>query len=135
MSAKSLVPVTGEKYAILIAIEEYHDGHISEVTYAENDANGLAVALRDAGFSPSNLEIMLSASATKTRIESAIRTLCQRLRPQDKLLLFYAGHGFAENGNNFITGHDAILRKSLPSPTSATCWPGGSPVRPPLSAA
>lgn len=109
MTSKSIVPVAGEKYALLVAVEAYHDKRIPTVVYAENDANGLAASIQDVGFPAANIEVMLSASATKTRIESAIRTLCRRLRAEDELLLFYAGHGFAENGHNFITCHDTVL--------------------------
>jgi hypothetical protein len=109
MTKKSVVPVAGEKYALLMAVESYHDKRISKVIYAENDATGLDAAIQDVGFPAANIEVMLSSSATKTRIESAIRTLCRRLHAEDELLLFFAGHGFAENGHNFITCHDTVL--------------------------
>lgn len=109
MTKKSIAPVAGEKYALLVAVETYQDKRISKVIYAENDATELAASIRDVGFPDANIAVMLSAAATKTRIESAIRTLCRRLRPEDELLFFFAGHGFAENGHNFITCHDTVL--------------------------
>jgi len=109
MKTKSVVTVAGEKYALLVAVEAYHDKCISTVIFAENDATDLAASIQDVGFPAANIEVMLSASATKTRIESAIRTLCRRLRAEDELLLFFAGHGFAENGHNSITCHDTVL--------------------------
>ncbi|MCZ7591038.1 MAG: caspase family protein [Kiritimatiellae bacterium] len=109
MKTKSVVPLSGEKYALLVAVEAYHDKRISKVIYAENAATELAASIQEVGFPAANTEVMLSASATKTRIESAVRTLCRRLRPEDELMLFYAGHGFAENGHNFITCHDTVL--------------------------
>ncbi len=98
-----------KKYALIIAVEEYQDSGITDVKYAENDARKLASVIKQHDFSGTNTKLMLSNLATKTRIESTIRTFFRPLEADDYLLVFYAGHGFSENGQNFITCHDTIL--------------------------
>lgn len=98
-----------KRYALIIAVEAYQDSGITGVKYAENDANELASVIKQHGFLDANTKMMLSSSATKTRIESAIRTFFRPLEAEDHLLVFYAGHGFSESGQNFITCYDTIL--------------------------
>lgn len=115
MTTPQVLPPSGEKYALLIAVENYQDASIIPVKYAENDATALASALKGVGFPDANIELLLSSSATKTRIESAIRSLCRRLRKNDEFYFFYAGHGFAENNHNFITCNDTLRRDMCPT--------------------
>jgi len=60
-----------KRLAILIAVENYSDARIPPVQYAEADANGFAASLELAG--PLDKVVLLSASATKTRINSKVR--------------------------------------------------------------
>jgi len=53
-----------------------------------------------------NQQILLNAQATKTRMESYMRRTIGRLRFDDEFVFYYAGHGFSNNGHNFITCHD-----------------------------
>ncbi len=50
--------------------------------------------------------VLLSATATKTTIESKLKTFMRTVNESDQLFFFYAGHGFSENGSNYITCHD-----------------------------
>jgi Caspase domain len=89
------------RVAIVIAIEEYSDGRIPKVRFAEADATAFAAALEIAA--PVDKVVLLSAKATKTSINSKIRQHVKTLTDEDELFLFYAGHGFSKNGYNFIT--------------------------------
>lgn len=107
---------SNDKYAFLIAVEQYHDAAINAVQYAESDAKEFASALASHGYAKEMQTTLLSSSATKTRIESVFRTTCESLRKRDQLLLFYAGHGFSDAGHNYLTCHDTIIAD--PSRTS-----------------
>jgi len=96
-----------KRLAILVAVENYSDTRIPAVQYAEADADGFADALEVA--KPIDKVVLLSAKATKTRINSQVRQHVKALTPEDELFLFYAGHGFSKNGHNFITCHDTDL--------------------------
>lgn len=96
-----------KRLTILIAIEAYSDTRIDPVRYAEADANGFAAALELGG--PLDKVFLLSSTATKTTIESKVRQNVKALTKGDELVLFYAGHGFSKNGQNFLTCHDTDL--------------------------
>lgn len=106
----------GQVFGFLIAVEKYQDTSITPVRFAENDATGLRDALGLHGLDPANTVLLLSAQATKTRIESEIRRVCKTVEDGDTLYFFYAGHGFSKNDKNYITCHDTV-RKDL-APTS-----------------
>jgi hypothetical protein len=96
----------GEKFALIIGIEHYQDASISPVHFAEDDAKGIFEALELHGFAQTSMDILLSPQATKATIESRLRKCCAKASSEDYFIMFYAGHGFAENDHNFITCHD-----------------------------
>lgn len=98
-----------QKFALIIGIEQYQDTKISPVGFAEADAVGIAEALELHGFLKGNKEVLLSSCATKTIIESRLRKFLSIAGPKDNLIIFYAGHGFAENDHNYITCHDSQM--------------------------
>jgi hypothetical protein len=97
------------KVGVLIAVEQYADAQIPPVKYAEADAKGLSAALHAHGFIASDQVVLINAAATKTRIESKVRKTTQALRKGDTLHMYYAGHGFAKNAENYITCYDTDL--------------------------
>jgi hypothetical protein len=95
-----------KKYALIIALEKYQHKNISPVLYAEKDAADIELALRDHGYLSEHL---LSATATKTTIESRLRYYTGAIGKEDCFILFYAGHGFSENDHNYITCFDTQI--------------------------
>jgi hypothetical protein len=96
------------QYAICIGVEKYTDPKIRPVKYAENDANGVSAAFRGFGVPPGNCTALINGSATKTKIESAVRMTCGHLAEEDELFFFYAGHGWADGKRNYVTCHDTV---------------------------
>ncbi len=90
-------------HAIVIGVEHYQDKSIPQVVYAERDATEIAKVLGDLKFTS---EVLLSAKATKTTIESIVRRVAKAATADEALYLFYAGHGFSQKDKNFITCHD-----------------------------
>ncbi|MDO8447989.1 MAG: caspase family protein [Rhodoferax sp.] len=105
----------GQVFGFLIAVEKYQDVGINAVRFAENDATGLRDALELHGLNMANTVLLLSAQATKNRIESEIRRVCKTVRDGDTLYFFYAGHGFSNNSKNYITCHDTVLKDLAPT--------------------
>ena len=104
------------KFALIIGIEKYLEKTISSVLFAENDAKGVLNCLLELGFDSKNITHLLSSQATKTQIEFRIRHLCKTVHENDEILIFFAGHGVAINGANYITCFDTI-----PSDLANTC--------------
>ncbi len=96
----------GDKFAIVIAVQTYQDLRIPPVEYAEADAKEFCRALKLHDFLDSNIGLLLSSSATKATIESKLKRVLSNLTREDQFVLFFAGHGFAENDHNFITCSD-----------------------------
>lgn len=104
-----------EKYALIIAVENYQSKPIKPVIYAEEDAKDISDVLKKHGYAS---ELLLSSKATKTTIESRLRYYTGIIGDTDSFILFYAGHGFSENDHNYITCFDTQLgdlsRTSIP---------------------
>lgn len=95
--------------AVLIAVEQYADTRISRVKYAQADAQELGTALQEHGFAQADQTILVDVAATKASVESRVRKVIAGLTKEDVLYFYYAGHGFARNGCNFVTCFDTSL--------------------------
>jgi len=62
-----------------------------------NDATDVAAALKDAGF-----EVTLLKDADLTTFEQAVSDFAARLKGADTALFYYAGHGVAVDGMNYM---------------------------------
>lgn len=95
------------KFALIVAVEHYSDPKIPRVEFAEADATAFGSAIRLHGYD--DAKTLLSAKATKSSIESHLRRGIQRLTADDEFIFYYAGHGFSNNGHNFITCSDTDI--------------------------
>ncbi|HTN77194.1 MAG TPA: caspase family protein [Pirellulaceae bacterium] len=102
--------------SIFIALENYADSkQITDIKYSATDARALATILEQHGCDASHRELLINSEATKTSIESAIRTTLKQLTKDDTLYLFYAGHGYSQSGESFITCYDTRLADLEPT--------------------
>ena len=82
--------LSGVAWALVIGINAYQEA--DRLNYAVADAQAVAAALPALGFQ--EVRTLLDADATKANIERAIYSdLKDRMGPQDKLFVFFAGHG------------------------------------------
>jgi hypothetical protein len=81
----------GNYRALIIGINDYEDERIPDLKTAVNDARSLGKLLHEKyGF---QVELMLGKEATKAAIYNKLRTLAASTKPDDSLLIYYAGHG------------------------------------------
>ena len=81
----------GPYRALIIGINDYVDPKIPDLETAVNDARALAKLLREKyGF---RVELMLGREATKKAIYNAFRKLAASTKPDESVLIYYAGHG------------------------------------------
>lgn len=86
-----------KNYALLIGNEKYDDANIPELEEPLKDVSELyEVLVKDYNFAPENV-IMLKNS-TKSEIIGKLHELRSVINPLDNLLIFYAGHGFWDEG-------------------------------------
>jgi hypothetical protein len=88
-------PYYGHSYALVVGIDAYAGGRWHPLAYARRDAEAVAHLLQRQGF---EVTALYDAQATKTAIVSALQTrLAPRLAPDDRVLVFFAGHGYTEH--------------------------------------
>jgi uncharacterized caspase-like protein len=101
-----------EKYALLIGVSEYEftsvRGGVIPLRYAENDATALKNLLTVAGY---KVDDRVNREARREYILEALSQLRARVREDDELILFFAGHGARDpsNGQAYLLTHDTKL--------------------------
>ena len=78
-------------WALVIGINRYPKA--PGLAYAVADANAVAEALPALGFPKENIRLLLDGNATKARIERVLDREFPKMGPDDRLLVFFAGHG------------------------------------------
>lgn len=87
-------------YVFAVGIDDYAD--VPDVPFADRSANQFSeVAQKLVGAQKQNVIVLTNAEATSGRLRGRLRTILNRLGPQDQLLFYYAGHGVpGKNGRN-----------------------------------
>jgi hypothetical protein len=81
----------GKRVALLVGINDYGKGGLSELRYAEADAELLGKALEDVGGFTTKL--LLGKQATIDGITNALRTFYEDFEEIDLFVFYFAGHG------------------------------------------
>jgi len=89
----------GRSWAIIIGISEYqfagqHD--LKNLLFADEDARTFATALKNLGWNESHLKLLVNKEATQRNIKIALESWLTKAGPNDKIVLFWAGHGFPD---------------------------------------
>lgn len=104
-----------KSYAVVIGIGDYPaESGFDKLTYPRKDAGGMAAFLRDQGFEITGL---FDRDATRRAILATLEDdIALRLRPDDRILIFYSGHGqtriIGEREYGYIIPYDASPRSS-----------------------
>ena len=81
----------GAYRALIIGINDYQDAKIPALKTAVNDAKAMSELLgKRYGF---KVKLLLNQEATKKTIYQALRDLASSTKPDDSVLIYYAGHG------------------------------------------
>lgn len=85
-------PTQPNLHVLSVGIADYAD--VPDVPYADRSAVLFAeVAKRVLGAREENVMLLTDAEATSGRLRGRLRTLLNRLKPTDQLVVYYAGHG------------------------------------------
>jgi len=106
MNAKSLYqPLYSTSHALVIGIDRYK--HVSPLAFASNDARAIAAVLKEKfDFPDENVVLLLDEAATRAAITSAFLRFSEQdlVGDDDRLFVFYAGHGHTATGRRGETG-------------------------------
>jgi len=92
-----------KRVALVIGNSAYQ--HTAPLRNPSNDASDVAAKLRELGF-----DVTDGIDLTKQEMEQRIRTFADKLQGSDIGLFYYAGHGLAVDGRNFLAPVDASLK-------------------------
>jgi uncharacterized caspase-like protein len=95
-SAAKLGP--GERWAVVIGIDQYRDPSIASLRYATADAESVFRFLTTrGGVKPANARLLLNQQATQRAIRQVLGDfLRQKALRDDEVIIYYAGHGTTE---------------------------------------
>jgi helicase len=98
---------------VVIGIGRYQDNRIPPLACSVADARGIHAILtgKANGFiRPENTRLLLEGEATRRSIADAIGTfLPERVKEEDTVIIYFAGHGAPEGGDTFWVPHDADI--------------------------
>src|SRR6185295_4769091 len=86
------VPIDGDYWALLVGIDDYQNAPKLET--AVKDVTGIRdVLVTRYGFSLEKITMLINGRATRTNIEHQLYNFSQLTKPDDSILIYYAGHG------------------------------------------
>ena len=86
----------GKRYALVIGNANY-DRSIGRLANPVNDAKDISKALKKLGF-----EVTLLTDTNYDQLERTINKLATKIKADDTILFYYAGHGVAIDGENYL---------------------------------
>ena len=92
-------PGAGDRFAVVIGIAEYEHanrGGLSNLIYADDDAHAFADILLRLGWRRSHVNLLVNEQATRRNILIALESWLTKAGPNDRIVLFWAGHGFPD---------------------------------------
>ena len=101
---------TATLHVLAVGINQYAN-HAFDLSFAVADAQAVASEMqrqqeRLKQFARVETKLLLDESATKPRLLEALRQLAQVVQPEDAVLLFFAGHGLADEPRFYLIPHD-----------------------------
>lgn len=105
----------GEKWAVIVGVNEYDDPNILPLKYAVSDAQALYDLLTDpnqGGFERDNVILLTDDTEpmpTRTEILRALTTLRKAVSPTDTVFLSFSGHGIEQDGIAYLIPRDGVL--------------------------
>ncbi|MCK6503093.1 caspase family protein [Myxococcota bacterium] len=83
----------GRTLGVFMGISDYPTGGPTDLAYTADDARAMFAGMQGIGMSPGDGRLLVDGQATRPALQAAINELAGRMGPQDRLVLFYSGHG------------------------------------------
>jgi uncharacterized caspase-like protein len=102
-------------YALVIGISKYKNlPQDAQLQYPDLDAESVYTVLispEGGQFPAENVHKLIDGQATLENIRHELETwLPSVTHPEDRVLIYFAGHGFVSNGTAYIAPHDIDLK-------------------------
>jgi len=107
--------LTGDKYAVVVGVSKYKyaGAGLTNLRFADRDATNFRDFLLSAdggSFPKENILFLVNEDATSENLRSALFTFLTRPRPQDLVVIYFAGHGAPDPNdprNLYLLTYDA----------------------------
>lgn len=100
---------SGITYVVVAAVENYNEPKdFPKVDFAKKDAEDFISALKKLGYDDEDIVPLINEKATRAAIIQKIKKITERAIENDRIIFYFAGHGFYENGENLLGSVDAI---------------------------
>lgn len=116
--AEEATPTSGDRWALLIGIDDYEDDQIRDLQFSAADAHAMfEMLVTQGGFSPDHVVLMTddaepASRPTRTNILQQLERL-RRVAQGQMVLFYYSGHGLGAQGGtarqNYLIPSDARL--------------------------
>jgi hypothetical protein len=108
-------------WALVIGIDRYQ--HVTPLSFAGNDAVSVASVLVDnLGFPKENIVILRDGQATRAAIRKEFLAFAERCSPDDRIVLFFAGHGASVDGHRGKVGYLVPVEGTLDDKSTLVRW-------------
>lgn len=110
-SGETKVP---QGYAVVIGVGGYEDANIRPLRFSERDAEEVYRVLisQDGGFEARNVHKLIGRDATLANIRRELEEwLPSVAKAGDRVIIYFAGHGFIDSGKGYLAPYDTTLRK------------------------
>jgi len=99
------IPNYKDSRALIIGINKYQN--VSPLSYAKNDAKAVFECIKSKfGFPEKNITFLIDDSATREAIfDSYLKFAHDSIDPNDKIFIFFAGHGYTHTGKRGEVGY------------------------------
>jgi hypothetical protein len=109
------------RWALFVGVNYYEDPQIPTLRFCANDATELCdflTAKPEFGYERDRVRLIIgdnaTAPATRLRMLNSLVELAEATNYEDMLLVYFAGHGTAINGEGYLVPSDAKLGLLLP---------------------
>jgi tetratricopeptide (TPR) repeat protein len=108
LQVKTAVP---RGYALIVGISQYQNLDASkQLRFPESDADAfyrVLISHEGGAFPPENVHFLKGSQATLANIRHELETWLPAVaRPTDRVVVYFAGHGFVQNGRGFLAPYD-----------------------------
>jgi tetratricopeptide (TPR) repeat protein len=120
LQVKTTVP---RGYAVIVGISQYqHLDASKQLRFPESDADAfyrVLISHEGGAFPAENVHFLKGSQATLANIRHELETwLPSVAQPTDRVVVYFAGHGFVQNGRGFLAPYDV-----QPDRLDATAYP------------
>ena len=110
------LPTVPRGYALVIGVGEYRNlDESQQLLFAQSDAEAMyrvLISHEGGAFPPENVRMLTGAQATLANVRQALEEwLPSVATPADRVVVYFAGHGFVQNGRGYLAPADVDPRR------------------------